>query len=142
VVVADTHVNEQEHTSTSPFQTNHRANARARYVFEEIAAMDPPPRFVVHLGDIVHPVPSPPSFQDAVSNFKAIASPLRVPLHVLPGNRDVGDKTIDWMPADQVCDDYLAIYRDAFGEDFYAFDDGGVRFVMLNSLLLNSGLAD
>ena len=142
VVVADTHVNEAERTSTSPYETNHLANPRARHAFAEIAAMRPPPRFVVHLGDIVHPVPSLPAFHDAVANFKAIASGLPVPLHVVPGNHDVGDKTVDWMPAEQVCDDYLATYREAFGPDWYAFDDAGVRFVMLNSLLLNSGLAD
>ena len=141
-VVADTHVNESEHTSTSPYATNHLANARARHVFAEIAAMRPAPRFVVHLGDIVHPVPSLPAFHDAVARFKAIASQLRAPLHVIPGNHDVGDKTVDWMPAEQVCDDFLATYREAFGADFHAFDEGGVRFVMLNSLLLNSGLAD
>ena len=141
-VVADTHVNEAERTSTSPYETNHLANPRARHVFAEIAAMRPAPRFVVHLGDIVHPVPSLPSFHDAVARFKAIASQLRVPLHVIPGNHDVGDKTVDWMPAEQVCDDFLATYRKAFGADFHAFDEGGVRFVMLNSLLLNSGLAD
>ncbi len=141
-VVADTHVNETEHASTSPFETNHLANPRARHVFAEIAAMRPPPRFVVHLGDIVHPVPSLPTFHDAVARFKAIAARLPVPLHVIPGNHDVGDKTIDWMPAEQVCDDYLATYREAFGADWYAFDESGVRFVMLNSLLLNSGLAD
>ena len=142
VVVADTHVNEAEDTSTSPFETNHLANPRARHVFAEIAAMRPRPSFVVHLGDIVHPVPSLPAFHDAVANFKAIASRLPVPLHVVPGNHDVGDKTVDWMPAEQVCDEYLATYREAFGADFHAFDEGGVRFVMLNSLLLNSGLAD
>ena len=142
VVVADTHVNEAEDTSTSPYETNHLANPRARHVFAEIAAMRPPPRFVVHLGDIVHPVPSLPAFHDAVGNFKAIAAQLPVPLHVIPGNHDVGDKTVDWMPAEQVCDDYLATYREAFGADWYAFDESGVRFVMLNSLLLNSGLAD
>ena len=142
VVVADTHVNEGEHTSTSPYATNHLANPRVRHVFAEIAVMRPVPRFVVHLGDIVHPVPSLPTFHDAVARFKAIASQLPVPLHVIPGNHDVGDKTVDWMPAEQVCDDFLATYRNAFGADFYSFDEAGVRFVMLNSLLLNSGLAD
>ena len=96
----------------------------------------------MHLGDIVHPVPSLPTFHEAVARFKAIAARLPVPLHVIPGNHDVGDKTVDWMPAEQVCDDFLATYREAFGADWYAFDEGGVRFVMLNSLLLNSGLAD
>ena len=142
VVVADTHVNEAEDTSTSPYETNHLANPRARHVFAEIAAMRPLPRFVVHLGDIVHPVPSLPAFHDAVAHFKSIAAQLPMPLHVIPGNHDVGDKTVDWMPAEQVCDDYLATYREAFGADWYAFDENGVRFVMLNSLLLNSGLAD
>ena len=54
VVVADTHVNETERGGSSPFQTNDLANARARYVFNEIAAMGPTPDFVVHLGDIVN----------------------------------------------------------------------------------------
>ena len=72
--------------------------------------MDPPPQFVIHLGDIVNPVPSLPMFQDAVGHFKSISSQLEVPLHAIPGNHDVGDKTVGWMPADQVCDDYLATY--------------------------------
>ena len=142
VVVADTHVNEAERMSTSPYETNHLSNPRARHVFTEIAAMRPAPRFVVHLGDIVHPIPSLPEFHEAVAHFKTIASRLPVPLHVIPGNHDVGDKAIDWMPAEQVCDAYLETYRKTFGADFYAFDESGVRFVMMNSLLLNSGLAD
>lgn len=32
-------------------------------------------------------------------------------LHLVPGNHDVGDKRVDWMPADQVCSDYLHIYQ-------------------------------
>jgi 3',5'-cyclic AMP phosphodiesterase CpdA len=145
VVVADTHVNEHDLRSSSPYATNQLANERARHVFEDIAAMDPPPAFVIHLGDIVHPVPSLPTFHDAVALFKEIAAPLTVPLHVLPGNHDVGDKRVDWMPADQVCAAYLDTYRAAFGPDYHAFDHGGVhgvRCVLLNSLLLNSGLPE
>lgn len=142
VVVADTHINETDDGSSSPFLTNRLANERARFVFQQIAQLQTAPDFVVHLGDIVHPVPGLPSFDDAVKLFHEIASPLSVPLHVIPGNHDVGDKRVSWMPADQVCDEYLASYRNAFGADYYAFDKGPVRFVMLNSLLLNSGLAD
>lgn len=142
VVVADTHVNERDDTSSSPYQTNHLANDRARHVFQEIAAISPAPAFVVHLGDIVHPVPSLPTFGQAVAQFKSIAAPLSVPLHLVPGNHDVGDKRVDWMPADKVCSAYLDIYRDAFGADFHAFDQGDCRFVFLNSLLLNSGLSE
>ncbi len=142
VVVADTHVNERDDASSSPFQTNRLANDRARHVFRDIAAMDPQPSFVLHLGDIVHPVPSLPTFGEAVDRFKDIAAQVKVPVHLLPGNHDVGDKRVEWMPADQVCDDYLAVYRAAFGPDFHAFDQGPARFILLNSLLLNSGLPD
>ena len=141
VVVADTHVNESDNVSSSPFETNHLANERARFVFQDIAAMDPPPAFVVHLGDIVHPMPALPTFMQAVEQFKAISAPLTAPLHVLPGNHDVGDKKIDWMPADQVCDAHLQAYRNAFGKDYYSFDTKNIRCCLINSLLINSGLS-
>lgn len=142
VVVADTHINERDDVCTSPFQTNHLANERARHVFDEIARMEPKPRFVIHLGDIVHPVPALPSFHDAVGQFKDMTSGFPFPLHVVPGNHDVGDKRVDWMPADQVCDRYLEIYRASFGKDYFSVDEGGLRCILINSLLINSGLAD
>lgn len=141
-VVADTHVNEHEGRSASPFETNARANGRARYALAEIAALDPAPEFVVHLGDIVHPMPGLPVFGEAARRFKEIAAPLRVPLHLVPGNHDVGDKAVDWMPADIVCSDYVARYRKTFGKDYYAFDCGTLRGVVINSLLMNSDLPE
>ncbi|HLU03529.1 MAG TPA: metallophosphoesterase, partial [Advenella sp.] len=71
-----------------------------------------------------------------------IIEPVKVPVHVLPGNHDVGDKRIEWMPAEQVCDAFLEKYRACFGDDFFAFEQEGVRFVLINSLLINSGLDD
>lgn len=146
VVVADTHVNERETRSMSPFETNARANGRARYVLEEIAGLDPAPAFVVHLGDIVHPMPGVPAYAEAAQQFKAMAARLAVPLHLVPGNHDVGDKSVDWMPAEIVCDDYVALYRRTFGADYYAFDAGSpgqpVRAIVIDAQLLNSGLAD
>lgn len=141
VVVADTHVNESDNVSSSPFETNHLANERARFVFEDIAQMEPQPKFVIHLGDIVHPMPALPTFMQAVDQFKQISSQLRCPLHVLPGNHDVGDKRIDWMPADQICEPHLEAYRKAFGKDYYSVDVENIRCVLINSLLINSGLA-
>ncbi|MDN4016370.1 metallophosphoesterase [Zwartia panacis] len=141
VVVADTHVNESDNVCSSPFETNHLANERARFVFEDIAQMEPQPKFVIHLGDIVHPMPALPTFMQAVDQFKQISSQLRCPLHVLPGNHDVGDKRIDWMPADQICEPHLEAYRKAFGKDYYSVDVENIRCVLINSLLINSGLA-
>ncbi len=141
-VVADTHVNEAEERSASPYETNARANGRARHALAEIATLEPAPAFVVHLGDIVHPMPGLPVFGEAVRRFKEIAAPLRMPLHLVPGNHDVGDKAVDWMPADIVTSAYIAQYHDAFGEDYYAFDCGPLRGVVIDALLIKSGLPE
>lgn len=139
-LIADTHINEQERKSTSTYATNALANGRARFVFESIAQMDPPPAFAVHLGDIVHPVPALPTFEAAADRFKAIAASLQCPLYLVPGNHDVGDKIVEWMPADTVTPAHIDKYRRLFGADYFAFDHGGCRFVVLNAQLINSGL--
>jgi metallophosphoesterase superfamily enzyme len=60
VVVADTHTNQAEDESPSPYEANRLANARCRHVLAEVDSLDP--AFVVHLGDIVHPVPELPTY--------------------------------------------------------------------------------
>ncbi|MGH9460360.1 MAG: metallophosphoesterase family protein [Vicinamibacteria bacterium] len=139
-VVADTHVNEQDGASSSPFRTNALANDRARFVFADINRLEPLPEFVVHLGDVVHPVPELPTHADAVARFKAISAGLRIPLHVLSGNHDVGDKVIDWMPAGTVVTEHVELYRRFYGPDYYTFDAKGCRFMALNAQIINSGL--
>ena len=140
VLVADTHVNERDGHSSSPYEANARANARARHVFAAIAHIDPAPAFVMHLGDIVHPVPELPGFAVAVEQFKDIVKDLRWPLHVLPGNHDIGDKRVEWMPAGTICDEHVEQYRRVFGPDYYEVDEGDCRFIALDAQLLNSGL--
>ncbi|MBK8065081.1 MAG: metallophosphoesterase [Betaproteobacteria bacterium] len=141
-VIADTHVNEHEAKSASPFETNARANGRARHAFAEIAALDPAPEFVVHLGDIVNPMPGLPVYADAAARFKDIVADLRVPLHLVPGNHDVGDKSVDWMPADIVTSEYVDLYRRTFGADYHAFDCGPLRCIVIDAQLLNSDLPE
>jgi predicted phosphodiesterase len=141
-VVSDTHVNESEDRSPSPFRTNLLANGRARFVVHEIAAMDPPVAFIVHLGDMVHPVPSQSTYQEAVARYREITQVIKVPVHQIPGNHDIGDKALDWMPADIITDDFLAAYRLAFGADRFAFEHGPIHCIGINSVLINSGLAE
>lgn len=141
-VVADTHVNEHEERSASPFETNARANGRARHALAEIGALDPAPAFVVHLGDIVHPMPGLPVFGEAARRFKEIAAAIKVPLHLVPGNHDVGDKALDWMPADIVTSGYVASYRETFGRDYYAFDCDVLRGIVIDAQLMNSDLPE
>jgi len=138
VVVADTHVNQAEDYSSSPYECNVLANARTRRVVAEINEIDPV--LVLHLGDIVNPVPELPAYQEAAGHFKALVSNLEAPLHLVPGNHDVGDKNVSWVPAGIVSDAHLALYESHFGPHYYSFDDQGVHFVVVNSPIINSGL--
>lgn len=136
-LVADTHVNEDEDRSASPYPANAEANSRARFVFDRINQCGA--AFCIHLGDMVNPVPELPGFGSAAENFHALARSLTIPLHLVPGNHDIGDKPVSWMPAGMVNAEFIARYRNCFGRDFYSFDHRGCHFVILNAPLLNAG---
>jgi 3',5'-cyclic AMP phosphodiesterase CpdA len=138
-VLADTHINPTDGESPSPWLTNRHANARSRAVVQEINRYEP--AFTVHLGDIVHPVPSQPTYSDAAVQARSVLDRLDSPLHCVPGNHDMGDKYVEWAPAVVVNEPFLDVYESHFGKDFYAFEHKGCRFVVLNSQVFNSGLA-
>jgi len=138
-VLADTHLNARDGESGSPWLTNRMANDRARWVVRQINADRP--AFVIHLGDIVHPIPEQRGFAAAVDRFRAIFAELDAPLHLVAGNHDIGDKPVAWMPAATVRDDFVEAYQKAFGRLFYSFDVGGCHFVIHNSPIVGSGLA-
>jgi predicted phosphodiesterase len=137
-VIADTHVNQEEGKTSSPFAILATSNARTRFVVADINRRQP--SFVLHLGDIVHPVPELPSYVPAAKAFKELASQLSMPLHLVAGNHDVGDKRVDWMPAGTIEDRHLTLYREHFGRDYYSFDSDGCHFVVINAQVINSGL--
>lgn len=138
-VLADTHINPSDDESPSPWLTNRHANARSRAVVQEINRYEP--AFTVHLGDIVHPVPSQSTYAEAAVQARSVLALLESPLHCVPGNHDMGDKYVEWAPAVVVNEPFLDVYESHFGRDFYAFEHEGCRFVVLNSQVLNSGLA-
>jgi len=138
-VIADTHMNQSEDYSSSPYPANALANARTRRVVAELNQRDL--AFVVHLGDLVNPVPELPTYADAAGHFKAQMAALKAPLYLVPGNHDVGDKPVSWMPAGRVNDDHLALYESHFGRHYFAFDHGDLHFVIVNAQIVNSGLA-
>jgi 3',5'-cyclic AMP phosphodiesterase CpdA len=139
VVVADTHMNQEEAQSSSPYACNALANGRTRYVLQRINRINP--EFVIHLGDLINPVPALPTYGPAAANFHALAGELDCPLHLTPGNHDIGDKPVTWMPAGTVCDAYVDLYEKHFGKHYFSFDHGDFHFVVINAQLLNSGLA-
>jgi predicted phosphodiesterase len=137
-VISDSHVNPEEGKSSSPWECNKLANARTRYVIQELNRLKPD--FVIHLGDMIHPVPNLPSYEVAVKRFRELIEDLEPEIYLVPGNHDVGDKPASWTPADSVTEEYLDIYSKTFGKHFYAFDHSDCCFVMINSQILNSGL--
>ena len=138
-VVADSHVNQAEASTSSPYACNALANARSRYVVSLLNTLDPD--FCIHLGDLVHPVPSLPTFEESIERFRALYGSFRGDLHLIPGNHDVGDKPLDWMPAGTVTEEHIDKYRDLVGRDYYSFDHEDVHFVLINAQLINTGFA-
>lgn len=138
LIISDTHVNHEEAGSSSPWPSNKLANRRSRHVFAKARQMDP--AFIVHLGDMVHPVPDQEIYGDAAQAFFELSAVVECPLHLTPGNHDVGDKPVSWMPAGVVTEATVQKYRETFGRDFYAFRHDGCLFIILNASLVNSGL--
>jgi 3',5'-cyclic AMP phosphodiesterase CpdA len=68
---------------------------------------------------------------------------LPVACRCLPGNHDVGDNPTQVGPRPQHPADekYRQAYIAAFGDDRWTFEAAGWRFIGLNSLIMNSGLA-
>ena len=129
-LISDTHINEAEDFSASPYPANAEANPRARYIFDQIKQSDS--KFCIHLGDMVNPVPELPNYDAAAKNFHSIASRLTIPLHLMPGNHDIGDKPVTWMPAGMVNKEHIDLYRDHFGQDFFSFDYEKCHFDIIN----------
>ncbi len=137
-VISDTHVNEAEDRSASPFASNRLANGRLRWVVRELNRRTP--AFTAHLGDMGNPLPELATYRQAAANFHALVAELRSPLRLVPGNHCVGDKPGGWVPVPRVGQESLALYKATYGRSFHAFDHGPCRFVAVNSLLVNSGL--
>jgi outer membrane protein assembly factor BamB len=86
---------------------------------EEVFKLVPPADFIIADGDLVERG----SDVDEFSNYMASVQISPIPYFNAIGNHDV-DKTPDTVNN----------YRWYIGPDYYAFDDGGVHFVILNSI--------
>lgn len=136
-IITDTHIRAPQGDLSSPFPVNEKANDRARFACELIAAHEP--EFTIHLGDMVHPLPHMAAYDEAVVEAKSIFTPLLPKLHFVPGNHDIGDKPSPGMPAKPATLDSVARYTSAFGEDWSSFEHKNTAFVIINSSLVNSG---
>lgn len=86
---------------------------------------NPKPRFLIVCGDLVDAMPQ--SLRSAqVKDFKSVFSQLDPEIKPICvcGNHDVGDHpTVD----------DIKLYREAFGDDYFSFWVGGVKFLTFNS---------
>ena len=139
-VVTDTHVNFGETECNSEFEINKRANGRLRHVVRDLNRRDL--AFVMHLGDVVHPVPALADlYERAAARFREIAAELRHPLYLAPGNHDIGDKPIVWGPGGVVREEFIGLWNRNFGPNYQAFEHGDCRFYLVDAQIINSGLA-
>lgn len=139
-IVTDTHLSEEDGVSSSPWPSNKLANGRAHHVFERVRQIGPD--FVLHLGDMIHPVPAQPTFRTAAEKFNALAATLPCPIYLTPGNHDIGDKPVRWAPAGSITSEYIGQYEEMFGKSYYSFIANECRFIILNASLINSGLPE
>src|ERR1700754_3963857 len=98
------------------------------------------PDLVINSGDLAF---DGPTHRDELEFAKTLHDALPVPCRYLPGNHDIGDNPTQVGPAppQPVTEPNLAAYRSIFGEDRWCFDAAGWRFIGLNSLVMNTGLA-
>ncbi len=137
-VLTDSHVNEEEGRSASPYACNLLANGRLRYVVQALNRDQP--AFTVHLGDMGNPIPELGTYGQAAEKFHHIVSELESDLHLVAGNHCLGDKPKGWVPVPKVCEDSLAKFERLYGPYNHSFDHGPCHFTILNSLIINSDL--
>lgn len=140
-VISDTHVNADEENCDSPFPVNARANKRFRHVVADINKRDV--EFVMHLGDLLHPVPKNIElYRKAAIAYRDIVSDLNVPMHIIPGNHDIGDTPISGAPTSPITDEYIDVWKHEFGVQYSSYTHDGLNILMINAQLINSGLED
>jgi 3',5'-cyclic AMP phosphodiesterase CpdA len=128
IQISDTHLARRLPTLTQNF---HR-------VSEYIDARRPD--LVVNSGDLAF---DGPTSRDDLEFARELHAALPVACRYLPGNHDIGDNPTELGPAppqpatEQERQSFLSV----FGEDRWRFDAAGWRFIGLNSLVMNTGLA-
>jgi 3',5'-cyclic AMP phosphodiesterase CpdA len=93
----------------------------------------------VHLGDITADGVLDPAHFDTA---RRVFAGLRTPLHLVPGNHDIGDRPPAGPsphPEPTVTPAALAVYRETFGPDRWRLEAGGWTIVALNAQLIGLG---
>ncbi len=137
-VISDTHLVVPEHAGQALHSTHSLSSDRLRYLVNILNQTRP--AFIIHLGDMIHPVPGSPDYGSTAKSFFEIAADLKSPLYIVPGNHDIGDKYRDGMPAAVVSPKSVAEYQRNFGDSYRTITHQDCSFILINNPILNSGL--
>lgn len=140
-LLADTHVSEAEAlTINADFISLSRR--RSAHAVARLNALGP--AFVVHLGDITHPNPGSSAYEASVGSLHRVLAASERPLHFVPGNHDIGEKSLPGLPSAQtdalMTEESIALYERHFSPQYSAMEHQACLFVFLNGQLHNSGL--
>jgi 3',5'-cyclic AMP phosphodiesterase CpdA len=138
-VVADSHFHPPGVPAQAAWASDAHFNARNAAVVTMLQRAAP--SAVIHLGDVPHPVPGLPEHRAALDVARATYAPLEVPLYVVPGNHDVGDKPHPWAPAPSVSVEKHETFANTWGPPWWVVAHEGLRLVGIDTPVLNSGLA-
>ena len=98
------------------------------------------PDLVVNSGDVSW---DGPSNRGDLEYAKELHAALPVDCRSLPGNHDIGDNPTltGAAPSHPANEKDRAVFVEVFGEDRWQFEAAGWRFIGLNSLIMNTGIA-
>ncbi|GMR01711.1 MAG: metallophosphoesterase [Acidimicrobiia bacterium] len=137
IVIADSHIRPPDQ-EVDAYPSNASLVRRSEFVVDLCNRIDA--AFVVHLGDIVHPLPVEATHHEAIDLARGVYANLRHPVHFVAGNHDVGDKPNAFVAVPAVAEENYPAFEDAWGPSFRSFDVRGCHFVILDTQLLGSGL--
>ncbi|MFQ6133676.1 MAG: metallophosphoesterase family protein [Armatimonadota bacterium] len=120
--LSDTHV--------SPLEPEF--NLRAHQAVREAIALEP--AFAIVTGDLTQH-----GTREDFATLSELLDAFDVPVHVMPGNHDVGNKRSGYTD-DHVTSERLALYEELAGPRYYSCEYDGLHFSCLDSNVLNSGL--
>lgn len=111
-------------------------NANWRTARQQIIDLDP--EFLLVGGDLTR---DGSTHRYEMEQIKADLDSLPFPVHIIPGNHEVGNK---YHPDSSVSiqPDYVALYRSVFGSSQWSFVHRDVRFSGFDSFLAGSGLPE
>jgi predicted phosphodiesterase len=138
-VIADSHFHPPGIPVQAAWEADRRFNDRNRAVVDWVNHVDA--AFVVHLGDIPHPVPGLQAHEDAMATAAEVYAGLTAPLHMVAGNHDIGDKPRPLSPVKPSNDALLERFVSRWGPLWRVVEHDGWRFVLVNTPLMNTGHA-